>query len=251
MDMHQYDRRSRLRQRPPSWPRRNDGFDAASRRWEREPEPFEDDAVPEFYPGALVMEDLFVTDNDVATLRIIARYAVVRLLSLSLAGALTGVKLRTERQIALDYLAQLPACDWERRTLERVAMRCRQVPAPALVEAATIAAEAAAKRSQIMGAFSLYRSAYELAIAEKWWAAAAQVAHGIAQLARLDEARYSVRLWRRRAAVLERRAVREAEAEARCSGGVGAEACAGRGATVDARTEAAEGSKPPVEREES
>jgi hypothetical protein len=213
MDMY-HDGPRHLRERPPSWPRHNDGEDSQPRRWEREPEPFEDDALPELYPGALVMEDMSVTEDEVGTLRILARYTVARLLLLSLAGALTHARLRSERQIALEHLALLPDYDWERRALERVAMLCRQSPAPALVEAATLAAEAAAKRSQIMGAFSLYRTAYELALAEKWWAEAAQVARGIAQLARLEEAHYSIRLWRRRAAILERRAVREAAAAA-------------------------------------
>lgn len=214
MDMHEHARTRRLRERPPVWPRREDGSgDRPGRRpWEREREPFEDGALPELYPGALAMEDMVPTDDDLTTLRVLARYTVLRLLLLSISGALSGTKLRTERHIALEHLALLPPYDWERRSLERLAGLCSETPAPELVQAATTAAEAAAKRSQSMGAFALYRTAYELAIAEEWWAEAAQVARGIAQLARLEEARYSIRLWRRRAAVLEGRAVLAAEA---------------------------------------
>lgn len=223
MDMHEFARTSRLRERPPHWPRRNhDGDDAdASHPHRREPEPFEDGALPELYPGALVMEDLTAADNDVATLRVLARYTVARLLLMSLAGRIAGRKLRVERRIVLEHLALLPDHDWERRALERLAMLCRRAPAPELVAAATSAAEAAAKRSHVMGAFCLYRAGYELALAEQWWAEAAQMARGIAQLAGLEEARCSIRLWRRRAAVLEGRAARATLSAAAASGRAG------------------------------
>ena len=208
MDMREYGRPRRLRERPPSWPRRPEGDSSDSPRWLREPEPFEDDALPELYPGALIMDDLLVSQDDVATTRILARYTVARVLLLSLDGSLTGTRLRVERRIALEHLALLPQCDWERRALERLAMLCREAPAPAIIDAITVAAEAAAKRSQTMGAFTLYRTAYELSLSEHWWAEAAQSARGIGQLARLEEAHRCVRLWRRRAAVLDRRAIR-------------------------------------------
>lgn len=214
MDMPEHGRPRRLRERPPLWPRRNEGDGPERHRWEREPEPFEDHALPELYPGALVMEDLVVTDDDVATVRVLARYTVIRVLLLSVSGALAGTKLRVERRVALEHLSLLPRHDWERRALERLAVLCREAPAPDIIDAINVAAEAAAKRSQTMGAFALYRAAYELACMEEWWGQAAQCARGIAQLARLEEARYSVRLWQRRAAVLEKRALRAAEGEA-------------------------------------
>jgi hypothetical protein len=222
MDMHEHARTRRLRERPPVWPRREDGRgDRPGRRpWEREREPFEEGALPELYPGSLAMEDMVPTEDDSATLRVLARYTVLRLLLLSISGALSGTKLRTERHIALDHLALLPEYDWERRSLERLARLCSETPAPELVQAATGAAEAAAKRSQAMGAFALYRTAYELAIAEEWWAEAAQVARGIAQLARLEEAGYSIRLWRKRAVVLDGRAARAAAAADSVEAGV-------------------------------
>lgn len=214
MDGHEYIRVRRVREVPPHWPHRDQYGDYEPRRWQREPEPFEDGALPELYPGSLVMEDLVVEADAAATLRILARYTVVRLLLLCLSGELAGRKLRVERRIALEHLALLPTWDWERRALERLAMLCRRAPAPELVDAVTVAAEAAAKRSQVLGAFTLYRAAYELALSERWWAEAAQVARGIMQLARLEEARYCIRLWRRRARVLDGRARRAAEAAA-------------------------------------
>jgi hypothetical protein len=205
----------RLREQPPpSWPRRPSDDEAPhshSRRWKRDPEPFEEHALPELYPGSLVMDDLALDDDDAVTLRVLVRYTVTRLLSLRCAGALRSTRLRMELRVALQHLAMLPEHDWERRTLERLTMLCRAEPGPEIVEAAAIAAEAAAKRSHTRGAFALYRAGYELAVARQWWEAAAQVARGIAQLARLEEAPYSIRLWRRRAAVLERRAIRAAE----------------------------------------
>ena len=214
MDTHEHARHARLREQPPSWPRRNTGDDPEDPRRQREREPFEDNVLPELYPGSLVMEDLVAADDDAATLRVLVRYTVARLLIMSLSGALTGKKLRLEKRIALEHLALLPDYDWERGALERVLSACTDVPGRGVVEVITRAAEAAAKRSRIMGAFVFYRAAWELAVKYGWWAEGAQVARGIAQLARLEEARYSVRLWRRRAAVLERRARRDAEARA-------------------------------------
>jgi hypothetical protein len=211
MDMRDYGRPGRLRERPPSWPRRPNDDGPDYHGWLREPEPFEDNALAELYPGSLVMDDLVVSQDDIATMRILARYTVIRVVLLSADGSLTGTNLRVERRIALEHLGLLPRHDWERRALERLAMLCREDPAPEIVDAITIAAEAAAKRSHIRGAFALYRSGYEMSLDRTWWAEAAQSARGIAQLALLEEARRSVRLWRRRAAVLDRRAIRAAE----------------------------------------
>lgn len=197
-----------LRERPPLWPPRDEDFGPGPRRWEREPEPFEDDALPELYPGSLVIEDLVVTDDEVSTLRVLARYTVLRVLLLSACGRLRGGRLRVERRVALEHLALLPAHDWERRSLERLTMLCREELDPEIIAATIVAAEAAAKRSQVMGAFALYRAAYDLSCREAWWSEAAHSASGIARLARLEEARYSVRLWERRARVLDRRADR-------------------------------------------
>lgn len=204
----------RLREMPPPWPRRNDENDEDEperrQRWDREIEPFEEHGTAELYPGSLVIDDLSAAADNVTTLRILARYTVIRVLLLSAAGMLAGTKLRVERRIALEHLALLPPYDWERRALERLAVQCAESPAPPISGVIIVAAEAAAKRGHAMGAFALYRAAYEIARARHWWGGAAQAARGVANLARLEEAHRSVRLWERRAAVLERRAARTA-----------------------------------------
>ena len=210
MDTHEHARLARLREQPPPWPRRHTNDHPQDRRRQREREPFEDNVMPELYPGSLVMDDLIMTDDDTVTLRVLARYTTARVLILCLSDELTGAKLRMERRIALEHLALLPDYDWERRALERVIMACTDEPARAIIEVITSAAEAAAKRSRIMGSFVFYRAAWELAVKNEWWPEGAQVARGIAQLARLEDARFSIRLWRRRAAVLEGRARRAA-----------------------------------------
>jgi hypothetical protein len=202
-------RTRRLRERRPPWPQRDGDEDRPERqRWDREREPFEDGAVAELYPGSLVMEDLEASGDEGSTMRILARYTVIRLLLLSAAGVIAGTALRVERRVAMEHLAMLPAQDWERRVLERLARLCRETPGVELVEGLVVAAESAAKRGQAMGAFALYRAGYELSRGRGWWAAGALAARGIARLARLEEARWSERLWDKRAGVLERRAAR-------------------------------------------
>lgn len=201
-------RPGRLRERRPRWPRRDEEDRPERQRWNREREPFEDDAVAELYPGSLVMEDLSASTDDGSTLRILGRYTVIRVLLLSAAGILAGTALRVERRVALEHLALLPAGDWERRALERLARICRELPGADVAAAAFVAAETAAKLGHPMGAFALYRAGYEMSLGYGWWEPAAAAADGIARLARLEEARYSERLWERRAGVLARRAAR-------------------------------------------
>lgn len=203
----------RLRERPPAWPQPDEDFGPLPARMLRPPELFEESSAFEIYPGATVLEDLADLADDRASLRILARYTVLRLLVLSAAGWLAGAKLRQERRIALEHLALLPEHDWERLSLERLADLCRETPAESIVTAAVVAAEAAAKREHVMGAFALYRAAFELARRRAWWGEAAALARGVSRLARLNEAHWSARLWERRARVLERRVARRQELE--------------------------------------
>jgi hypothetical protein len=201
-----------LREQPPVWRRGGEEADEwGRRRWERELEPFENGATAELYPAATVLDDLAAAEDDNATLRILARYAVARVVTLAGRGLLQGAKLKTERRIASEHIALLPAHDWERQGLERLLGLCVGTREAAVVEALVIVAEAAAKREHIMGAFALYREGYDQAIARAWWREASVAARGIGRLARLEEARYSARLWDRRASVLERRADRWAD----------------------------------------
>jgi hypothetical protein len=201
----------RLREEPPAWPWREDDRPQAHRRWLRQPEPFEDRGAAEPYPGAMVLDDLAGDDDERTALRILARYTVVRLLLLAAGGLLPPTKLRTERRVAREHLALLPAHDWERHALERLCELARHSPPAELVDTAIVAAESAAKRGHGMGAFALYRAAYDIARDAGSWDAAARAAAGIERLAVLSEAPWSARLWRRRAAVLERRAARHAD----------------------------------------
>lgn len=211
-----------LREQPPRWPRRDAGHEAGGdgegHPWLREPEPFEDRGMYEPYPGATVLEDFAVSEDDATSLRILARYTTARVLLLSMAGGLGGHKLRTECSVAREHLSLLPPHDWERRVLERLCDACRGLSGAAVVDAAIVAAEAAGKRGHVMGAYGLYRGAYEAARDRGWWLDAARAAWGIARLAELAEARRSTRIWRWRAGVLERRAQREAEAQAEAAG---------------------------------
>jgi hypothetical protein len=206
-------RRERVREERPFWPRRQrPSQQAEPERWRRPPEPWEIPFGVERYPGATVLEDWELTGDDPAgTARVLARYAVIRVVLLSEAGLLRGAKLRTERSIATEHVALLPAEDWERMALRRVNELCSETPPPALASAMLVIAEAAAKRAHVMSAFAFCRTAYHLAMQACFWDDAARAARGIARLARLDEARYSTRLWEWRANVLAGRALRERE----------------------------------------
>ncbi|HSJ06711.1 MAG TPA: hypothetical protein VK936_08415 [Longimicrobiales bacterium] len=207
-----------LREQPPRWPRRDDGRDGEGQPWLREPEPFEDRGMFEPYPGATVLDDFALSEDDATSLRILARYTTARVLLLSAAGRLAGHKLRTECSVAREHLSLLPPHDWERRVLERLCDACRGMSLAAVVDAAIVAAEAAAKRGHGMGAFGLYRGAYEAARDRGWWVDAARAASGIARLAELAEARRSTRIWQWREGVLQRRAQREADEQAEGDG---------------------------------
>jgi hypothetical protein len=177
-------------------------LNAGVRRWMREPEPFEPRASHEAYVGATVLEDMHPAQDHGLTLRVLARFTVVRLLALWGGGYLYGAKLHTERRIALQHLTQLPADDWERRSLERLAGLCRQQPAPVALDAALGPAMTAADADQPLGAFALYRCVYEVALQHGWPEQATLAAAGIARLSRMYEAPRSHRIWGWRARVL-------------------------------------------------
>ena len=192
--------------------RHNGNRSGTALRWRRPLERWETPYGIERYPGATVLEDWELTlDDPAGTARVLARYAVIRVVLLSKAGLLRGVKLLTERRIALEHLALLPPADRERMALRRVNDLCAEIPLPSLPGAIVIAAEAAAKRAHVMSAFAFFRTAHHLAMEAQRWGDAARAARGIAQIARMDEARYSTRRWEARATVLEARAARELE----------------------------------------
>ena len=136
-------RQAYLHEERPSWPRRRASTGRAEpKRWVRvrPPEPWETPYGIERYPGATVLEDWDLTEDDPrGTLRVLVRYAVIRVVQLSEAGLLRGVKLRTERRIASEHLALLPAGDWERMALRRVNDLCAETPPPSAVPATNTA----------------------------------------------------------------------------------------------------------------
>ncbi|CAN5894582.1 hypothetical protein BH23GEM9_BH23GEM9_33340 [soil metagenome] len=202
-----------MREQPPVWPRRDEEKESTrQQRWQLDPELFEDRGSFELYPGATVLEDLPSAPDEAGMLRVLARYTAVRLLALTL-GGLPKQRLRTERRIALGHIALLPIQEWERHLLERLARECTHEPQRSLIGAALTAGECAAKRDHCMGAFALYRAAYEIALARDWKYEAARAAACIAQLAVLEEAPVSARIWGWRARVLDRRFFIQSEAE--------------------------------------
>ena len=208
-------RTPQVREARPEWPRRKEPADQPSERESRAPEIWETPHGVESYPGSTVLEDWAVTEEDeVGTVRVLARYAVMRVLLLRDAGVLAGNKLRTERRIATEHLGLLPTQDWERMALQRLNDLCKDPFPTQVLNAINVAAEAAAKRGHVMGAFSLYRAAYAMALERAVWDDAERGARGIARLARMDEAQYSARLWERRANVLEKRVARARAAAA-------------------------------------
>jgi hypothetical protein len=207
-----------LREQPPVWPQRAEEQEWERPRWDREREPFEEGGLVEAYPGATVLDDLQDTAEEAAVLRILARYTVIRVLLLASCGRLLGPKLSAERRVAMEHLALLPPKDWERHALERLAQICTERPVQSVADAALVAAECAAKRDHVLGAFALYRAAYDLSRSRGWWQLAARAAAGMARLAQLQEARVSTRLWRWRERVLATRAQRP-EASAAVTGG--------------------------------
>lgn len=207
-------RARRLREQRPGWPQRRDEPAPGRQRWLAEPEPFEDRGIREPYPGATVMEDMSASEDGTSSLRVLARYTVIRVLILCALGRVRRPKLRAEQRVARQHLALLPRHDWERHALERLLVACDELLEEPVVDAAVTAAEAAAKRGHVMGALGLYRAAYELARDRGWWTDAVRAAHGLEQLSRMNEARRSARTWRWRGRVMEARAARQAEADA-------------------------------------
>jgi hypothetical protein len=223
-----------LREPAPRWPHRGPEPEPGRQRWLREPEPFEDRGIYEPYPGATVIEDMAASEDGQSSLRVLARYTVIRVLILGAAGRLRGPRLRTEQRIAREHLALLPRHDWERHALDRLTGLCNDTMEPAVIDAAIVAAESAAKREHVMGALGLYRAGYELARDSGWWEEAARASAGIARLARLSEAPRSARVWRWRTNVMDVRAKRRREAEAAAAAALEAAAGATRGQAGEA-----------------
>lgn len=161
--------------------------------WERVVEP---------YAASMVLEDLVGSVSDPAgSVRILARFAVVRTVLLVQAGDLEGTPLRVEAAIARRHLRRLPATDRERRTLHRL-LRTGTTPGATLrlVHCAYRAAGHAAAAGHHAAAFRLHSFSYMLALAGNRRGDAARAARSIARAADRGGAPRSARLWRARAA---------------------------------------------------
>jgi hypothetical protein len=189
----------------PRW-RRDEGARESSRGGVREPEPWE--SCDERSPGELVLADLEGLAEDPASAAVVvARFAALQLALRGAAGETGGGMLALERLAAAAYLARAAALSArERRALALVLDRASQRPTPDLADALLAAGTAAEGRGHGAGALALYRESYRLAVERGWAAEGARAARAMAALAESAGARYSPRLWRRRAAVLERRA---------------------------------------------
>ncbi|HLU24568.1 MAG TPA: hypothetical protein VKZ58_02495 [Longimicrobiales bacterium] len=188
----------------PAW-RQDASLPDVPRRWQRAPEPWERETEP--FAGAMVLEDLpRCADDPEATRRLVARFAAVRLVRHALEGG-AGEPLAAERGVAWQYIIHAgPANDAERRALALVVRGARPDADPALAAALRIAARLAVAAGHAYGAHALYLLCYDLATHRGWHAAAARAALAIARLAERGGGNRSARRWRRRAAVLARRA---------------------------------------------
>lgn len=200
--------RAGLKKRPLTWPL--DEIPPQSRRrrsetgelWERDVEPFE---------GARTLDDLDRIGDDARdAAAIVARYAVVRV-ALRAAAGLAEWHVFEECAAAAEYLAgDHSLSEEERVALADVLRQVMRRNTEALVAALMEAGACAARGPHAAGAFSLYLSAYRVALSQAWSDAASQAAKAVAELAREGGGTRSVRRWTRRATALARRAAREA-----------------------------------------
>jgi len=191
--------------RAPFWPR-GGGVREPPRRWKRRPERWEEEG--ESFDGRTVLDDLVLCAGDrVAAARVVARYAAVRLVLRAAAGDARGPALDDERAAAWEFVVEVgPPGSRDREVLAAVVALAGPSPGPALATAMVAAGDAAWSVGEGGGAFALYRTAYRLGVERGWWAEAARAAAALAALAEEGGGHWSVKRWRRRSAVLARRA---------------------------------------------
>jgi hypothetical protein len=152
----------------------------------------------------MVLEDLMAASGDVeAAQRILARFAATRLILIVLSGGLTAPELEVERAIARTYIEVLPPGDAERRVLLRLTARTSKRLRRPVTVCALEAADLAAAREHLAGAYWLHLTAYALAFASGWRAEALRAARSIERSAKAAGATGSARDWRRRVLALE------------------------------------------------
>jgi hypothetical protein len=179
------------------------------RRWQRAREPWEQD--DDGFDGEAVLRDLPAADERAG--RIIARYLAVALLRRAVRDRASLAELAVEREEAAAYTAALTGAgpmQREARALRALVALARAEPPRRTLQFLQEAAEAALGGGQAWGAFGLQREAYWLAVERRWWPEAARAATMIGRIAERGGGRWSARLWRMRARVLDRRALRQA-----------------------------------------
>jgi hypothetical protein len=155
--------------------------------------------MPERFPAELVLRDLAEPGDAEATERILARYLVLRL---TLGDPAAG-DARTEREVAREYVAVLPA-NAERRALTRLLGLPDGAGPLSRAVAYRAAGDAAAEQGHRGGAFLLYREAFRVARGGREWREGSGAARSIARLARSIGAERVARLWSARARRQER-----------------------------------------------
>jgi len=163
----------------------------------------------EAFTGELALEDPVRRRGDAALT--LARYLTVRVAAHAAMGDWSGFLPEVEREMALEYLAVLPARLPERRWLRGVLASIDTAGnvVPGTVSRLSAAASAASRLGHHSGAFALWRTAWGMACRCQWEGAAGRVARAIARAAAASGGRHAERLWARRARVHELRAARD------------------------------------------
>jgi len=173
--------------------------------------PFESEH--ERFEGATVLDDMLWCGRERGgAVRVLARCLTLGVVLRADAGELTGAALARECGWAAEYVrVAWREGDREAEALLAVLRAAEPGPGRELLRALHRAGVEAGRRGHLRGGYALERTCYRLALARNWPAEAARAARAIAEIAgRVETAAAAARLWRRRAAVLERRANRVA-----------------------------------------
>jgi hypothetical protein len=162
----------------------------------------------ELAPGETVLADLGPRIRPIDACRILARYFTVRVV-LHATESGQDTFLAADLAAARDHLGMLPRHCPERRWLGAVltSVVAGEGASAATVSRLAAAAAAASRRGHPNGAFSLWKTGWDLATSRRWHVQAGRIAAAIAGAAGQAGARRSSRLWARRARVQLRRAL--------------------------------------------
>lgn len=161
----------------------------------------------ERFEGATALDDLRTARRDeAATVRVLGRYAAVRLALRAQTAEMDAGEMDAARRAAAEYVLYPSATSPEALALARVVALAAPAPPKELCSALQSAGDAALARGHGAGARSCFRAAYDTAVRFDWPAQGATAARALLALGEAEGCLPSVRLWRRRARALERRA---------------------------------------------